>query len=71
MERKISEAEKKAKKKWAKNNTYTYTITFYKKNFPVEDYEKARNKIKEMGISCNEFCVQNFKKLLNHIEEVR
>ena len=60
----LSEAKKRAAIKWQKENTYKFTIQFTNNNFPQEKYEKAKEKLKEMGISKNEYVLQAFKKLI-------
>ena len=60
----LSEAKKRAAIKWQKENTYKFTIQFTNNNFSQEKYEKAKEKLKEMGISKNEYVLQAFKKLI-------
>lgn len=61
---KISEAQLRAKSKWAKENTYSTSIHFYKKDFPKEKFEKAKEEIRKMGMSQNEFYISKLKELL-------
>lgn len=60
----VSEAQKRANMKWRKENTYTHTITFYKGRFSKEEYEKAKEEIKKMGLSQNEFFEMKLKELI-------
>lgn len=60
----VSEAQKRAIRKWEKENTYRTTVQFYKSTFPEEDYERVKAKLAEMGISKNEYILQKFKELL-------
>lgn len=59
-----TDAQKRAKNKWRKENSYTTTITFYKNTFPKEKFEKAKEEIKKMGLSQNEFFVKKLKELI-------
>lgn len=60
----LSEAKKRAAIKWQKENTYKFTIQFTNNNFSKEKYEKVKEKLKEMGMSKNEYVLQAFKKLI-------
>lgn len=61
---KLSEAQIKARNKWDSENSYKMTVTFYKNKFPKEMFEQAKEEIKKMGISQNEFFVSKLKELL-------
>lgn len=62
---KTSASQIKAIRKWDKKNIYKVTITFYKHKFPREMFDKAKEEIKKMGISQNEFFESKLKELLN------
>lgn len=64
MENKTKETHIKAVRKWEKENVYKVTITFYKKDFPKEKFEKAKEEIRKMGMSQNEFFVRKVKELI-------
>lgn len=64
-ENKISDSAKRAKTKWAKENTYKRTITFYKKRFPKEKFEIAKEEIYKMGYSLNDFLVSKLEEMAN------
>lgn len=59
-----TDAQKRAKTKWRRENSYTTTITFYKNNFPKEKFEKAKEEIKKMGLSQNEFFIKKLRELI-------
>lgn len=59
----IRESQKRAKKKWSEENIYKTTVTFYKKDFPKEDYEKVKKQLKREGISMNRFLSNKLKEL--------
>lgn len=63
-ENKTRECQLKAARKWRKENCYFKTITFYKKDFPKERFEMAKKKIKEKGMSENEFFTVKLKELI-------
>lgn len=62
--KKTTEAQYKAIRKWSNNNTYKMTITFYNHKFPKEKFEKAKEEIKKMGMSQNEFFEKKMKELI-------
>ncbi len=64
VKNKVSESQKRANRKWGKDNTYKATITFYKHKFPKDMFEKAKEEIRKMGISQNEFFEIKLKELL-------
>lgn len=59
-----SAAQLRATRKWEKENSYKINIQFYNSKFPKEDYERVKAKLKEMGMSKNEFIYLKFKELL-------
>lgn len=63
MNDKIKDSSKRAKRKWEEINTYKTTITFYKKKFPKEEFEKAKEEIRKMGKSLNQFLTEKLKEL--------
>ncbi len=66
---KTSESQIKACRKWEKENCYKVTVTFYKHRFPKEMFEKAKEEIRKMGISQNEFFEKKLKELVNGKED--
>lgn len=64
MNKKTSQSQIKANKKWEKENTYKVTVTFYKNRLPKEKYEEAKKIIKAKGLSYNRFYEEKIKELL-------
>lgn len=60
----LSEARKRANRKWNSENSYVKTIRFYNARFPKEMFEKAKEEIAKMGMSQNEFFEQKLKELV-------
>lgn len=64
MNKKTSQSQINAVKKWEKENTYKVTVTFYKNRLPKEKYEEAKKIIKAKGLSYNRFYEEKIKELL-------
>jgi len=57
------ECQKKAKAKWAKENTYTKQIRFYKNKLPIEIMDKAIENIRKDGNTFHNFISEKLKEM--------
>ena len=60
----VSEAKKKANKKWEKKNIKAFTVSLYKK-----EYELLDNYCKENNISKNKFIKSRIADIINTSED--